>query len=320
MRPALAVAALSLAGLLPWLAPGFLTFQTTLAFIYCLALVGLNFLVGYTGQVSLGHGAFFALGAYATAILTARMGVPWPAAILGAGAICFLVGFLFGFPALRLERAYLALATFALALALPQLLKFRHIAPLTGGVQGIVVEKPSAPFGLALSPDQWMYFVALAFLALGLVASHNLIESRVGRATIAVRDHPLAAQSLGVDIAKIKTRTFAISALAGGVAGALYALTVGFVSPDSFTMFLSLAMLVGVVVGGLAMTTGAIWGGFFIQFVPVFAGQLSQSAPWAVFGLSVILVILVMPRGIAGTLHDLWTPRRSSRARESADA
>ncbi len=171
-------ALLAAAVTLPFLLSSYHVFQLTMVVVYAIALLGLNMLTGYNGQISLGHGAFYAIGAYTTAILSAKLGMPYWATVPVAGLVCLLVGFLFGLPALRLEGLYLALATFALALAAPQLLKFKAFESWTGGVQGLLLDKPDAPWGLPLDSDQWLYFFCLA-LALPLFwAARNLAASR----------------------------------------------------------------------------------------------------------------------------------------------
>ncbi len=217
-------------------------FQLTLALAYAIALLGLNMLTGYNGQISLGHGAFYAIGAYTAAILMDRFGVPYWLTLPAAAAVCLVAGFLFGLPALRLEGLYLALATFALALATPQLLKSKHVEQWTGGVQGIVILKPDAPFGLPLDQDQWLYFFTLAVAALMFLLAWNLLRGRIGRALVAIRDHPIAAEAMGVDISLYKALTFGVSAMYTGVGGALGAIAVQFVAPDSFTLFLSITL------------------------------------------------------------------------------
>src|SRR5688500_12393858 len=174
---------------LPFVVSSYRTFQLTLVMIYAIALLGLNILTGYNGQISLGHGAFYAIGAYTAAILMEHAGAPYWATLPAAGAVCLLAGFLFGLPALRLEGLYLALATFALGVAMPQLLKYKALEGWTGGVQGIVIIKPEAPFGIPLNADQWLYFFALAISVLMFVIGWNLLRGRVGRALIAIRDH-----------------------------------------------------------------------------------------------------------------------------------
>jgi len=307
-RRRLAVALLGVAALgLPFVASGYHLFQFSQVLIYAIALLGLNLLTGYNGQISLGHGAFYAIGAYTTAILETRFGAPYWATIPPAGALCFAAGFLFGLPALRLGGLYLALATFALAIATPQLLNFKAFDAWTGGVQGLQLGKPHAPLGLPLTPDQWLYLLCLACAAALFWAAANLVRGRVGRAIVAIRDHPIAAEAMGVNISFYKAMCFGVSALYAGVAGALGAIVVGFVSPDSFGLPLSLSFLVGVVVGGLASVWGVLFGALFIEFVPNYADQLSdlfgesaKALPGAIYGVLLIALMAAMPTGVAG--------------------
>jgi len=297
-----AVAAIA-ACALPFVLSNYHVFQFTLVLVYAIALLGLNMLTGYNGQISLGHGAFYAIGAYCAAILMDKWGVPYWATLPVAAAVCLVAGFLFGLPALRLEGLYLALATFALGVSLPQLLKYHHIEQWTGGVQGITIIKPDAPFGLPLNADQWLYFFTLAVAIVMFVLGRNLLRGRVGRAMLAIRDNPVAAQAMGVNNALYKSLTFGVSAMYMGVAGALGAIAVQFVAPDSFGFFLSLAFLIGIVVGGLASISGALYGALFIQFVPNIADAVSKAAPWAIFGVFLIAFVYLMPGGIAGAVQ-----------------
>jgi branched-chain amino acid transport system permease protein len=290
---------------LPFVLGNYRVFQLTLALAYAIALLGLNMLTGYNGQISLGHGAFFAVGAYTAAILMDKAGWPYWATIPVAGIVCFVAGFLFGLPALRLEGLYLALATFALGVAMPQILKHKALEHWTGGAMGVVIVKPDPPGGVPLSQDQWLYFFTLAWVLVLFVAGWNLLRGRVGRALVAIRDQPVAAQAMGVNTALYKTLAFGVSALYTGVAGALSAIAVQFASPDSFSIFLSLTLLVGVVVGGLASISGAIWGALFIQFVPNIADQISKAAPWAIYGVFLIAFMYLMPSGVAGLVRAL---------------
>ena len=289
--------------LLPFLLSGFRLFQFTQVWVYAMVLLGLNLLTGYNGQISLGHGAFYALGAYTTAIMVDRWDVPYGWTIPAAGLVCFTGGFLFGIPALRLEGLHLALATFALALAVPQILKY--FDSWTGGSQGIVLSKPRAPLGLPLSRDQWLYYLTLAVLLVLFVLTWNLLRSRPGRAIVAIRDNPIAARAMGIDTALYKSLTFGVSACYTGVAGALGGLAVAFVAPDSFNVFLSITFLVGIVIGGLASIPGAIFGALFIQFVPNYAQEISKAAPWAIYGVFLIAFMYLMPDGVAGFLRRL---------------
>lgn len=292
-----------LAAGLTWVLKGYQLFQGTMVLCYAIALLGLNILTGYNGQISLGHGAFFALGAYAAAIAMEHGGLPYWAAVPVAGVACLCIGYLFGRPALKLEGLYLALATFALGVAMPQLLKYKHLEQWTGGVGGIVLMKPDAPFGLPLSQDQWLYLFALLVTVGMFVIGHNLLSSSSGRAMRAIRDHAMAAEAMGVDNPHYKSMSFGISAAFTGVGGALSAIAVQFVSPDSFTLFLSISLLVGVVVGGLGTLWGAFFGAVFIMFVPSFAESVSKAAPWAVYGVVLIAIMFAMPGGVVGLLR-----------------
>ncbi|MGV3494705.1 MAG: branched-chain amino acid ABC transporter permease, partial [Ramlibacter sp.] len=288
---------------LPFVLGNYRVFQLTLALAYAIALLGLNMLTGYNGQISLGHGAFFAIGAYTAAILMDKASWPYWATIPVAGIVCLAAGFLFGLPALRLEGLYLALATFALGVAMPQILKHKGLEHWTGGAMGVVIIKPEAPPGIPLNQDQWLYFFTLGWVIVLFVAAWNLLRGRVGRALVAIRDQPIAAEAMGVNTAMYKSLTFGVSALYTGVAGALSAIAVQFASPDSFSVFLSLTLLVGVVVGGLASISGAIYGALFIQFIPNIADQISRAAPWAIYGVFLIGFMYLMPAGVAGLVR-----------------
>lgn len=304
--------AIALACGLLFVLKGYQLFQATMVLAYAIALLGLNMLTGYNGQISLGHGAFFALGAYAAGILMEHAGAPYWATVPAAAVVCLAVGYLFGRPALKLEGLYLALATFALGVAMPQLLKYKHLEAWTGGVQGIVLIKPDAPFGLPLTQDQWLYVFALGVTVVMFLIAHNLLSSGTGRAMRAIRDHAMAAEAMGVDNRHYKSMTFGVSAAFTGVGGALSAIAVQFVSPDSFTLFLSISLLVGIVVGGVGTLWGAFFGAIFIMFVPNLAEQVSKAAPWAVYGVVLIAIMFAMPGGVMGLLNKL---RARARAR-----
>ena len=291
---------LAIACALPFFVANYRVFQMTLVLAYSIALLGLNMLTGYNGQISLGHGSFYAIGAYTAAILMDKAGWPYWATVPVAGAVCFVVGFLFGLPALRLEGLYLALATFALGVAMPQILKHKAIEEWTGGVQGITIVKPDAPEWTGLSQDRWLYFFCLVWVLVLFALGWNLLRGRIGRAMVAVRDQPIAAQAMGVNTAMVKSLTFGVSALYTGVAGALAAIVVQFVAPDSFNFLLSITLLTGVVIGGLASISGAFFGAVFIQFVPNVADEISKAAPWAIYGIVLIAFMYAMPTGVAG--------------------
>jgi branched-chain amino acid transport system permease protein len=292
--------AIAVAVVLPLVFQGFVVFQLTQVMIYGLAILGLNLLTGFNGQFSVGHGAFYGLGAYVTAILMQHYGVAYYWTLPAAGGICFIVGFLFGLPALRLQGLYLALVTFAAAVALPQLLKFHGLEEWTGGVQGIVVDQPDAPAFLQIDADQWLYYFTLAVVLVMFAGASSLVKSRTGRAIMAIRDHPIAATAMGINPPLYKTLTFGVSALYTGVAGALGALAVQFVAPDSFSLFLSIYFLVGLILGGIGSLPGCLFGGLFVLYVPNIAAEVSRGLAGAIYGIIMLLVIFVMPSGAAG--------------------
>jgi len=312
------LAAIAAALALPWLVSNYHVFQLTLAMIYAIALLGLNLLTGYNGQISLGHGAFFAIGGYTSAILMHRWGVPYYLTIAPAGLLSFAIGVLLGLPALRLEGLYLALVTFSLAIATPQVLKY--FDSWSGGSQGILLTKPAAPSWFPVGTDRWLYYLSLALLLVVFWAGRNLLKSRTGRALVAIRDHPISAVAMGVNTALYKTMAFGVSALMTGIAGALAALATAFVAPDSFSPFLSISFIVGSVVGGIATIPGAVFGGVFIQFVPNIASDISDAAPWAIYGLFLLAFMYLMPQGIAGTLAVLLRRLKPARAAPAAAA
>jgi branched-chain amino acid transport system permease protein len=283
--------------LVPVFAKNFIVFQMTMLLIYGLAVLALNILTGGSGQFSLGQSAFYAIGAYTSAILMEQYNVNYALTLPVAGVICFGAGFLFGQPALRLSGVYLALATFALATAMPQLLKLNFFEKWTGGVQGLVVTKPDAPFGLHLSQDAWLYYFTLVVVVAIYIFSVNLLRSRSGRAFMAIRDNEIAASAMGIDVALYKTLAFGVSAGITGVAGGLGAIAVQFVAPDSYTIQLAISLFLGMVVGGVGWLPGSIVGSAFIIFVPNIAEGISKGLSGAVFGILLFLVIFLVPHG-----------------------
>jgi branched-chain amino acid transport system permease protein len=291
---------------MPLFVKNFIIFQMTMLLVYGLAVLALNILTGGSGQFSLGQSAFYAVGAYTSAILMEHAGVNYALTLPAAGVICFAFGFLFGQPALRLSGVYLALATFALATAMPQLLKLGYFEHWTGGVQGLVVTKPDAPevvqgvlswFHVKMSQDMWLYYFTLAITIAIYIFSVNLLKSRSGRAFMAIRDNEIAASAMGVDVALYKTLAFGVSAGITGVAGGLGAIAVQFVAPDSFTIQLAIALFLGMVVGGVGWLPGSIVGSAFIIFVPNIAEGISKGLSGAVFGVILFLVIFLVPHG-----------------------
>jgi len=308
------VALLVLVLALPFVLSNYRVFQLTLVLVYAVVLLGINILTGFNGQISLGHGAFYAAGAYTAAILMSQFDVPYWVTVPTAGGFCLVLGFLFGLPVTRLEGLYLALATFALGVATPQILKYKGIEEWTGGVQGIVIIKPDAPFGLPLNSDQWLYFFVLFVAVIMLIIAWNILRGRIGRAIVAIRDQPIAAQAMGINTAIYKSLTFGISAMFAGVAGALGGIAIQFVAPDSFAFYVtSIPFLFAAVIGGIFSLSGAVYGALFLLFIPNIAEEISKAAAGAVFGVFLIVFMFVMPAGIAGFIRyaSAWVKRRT---------
>jgi branched-chain amino acid transport system permease protein len=300
--------------LLPAFVSDFRAQQFAYVGIYLLALVGLNVLTGFTGQISLGHGAFMAVGGYTTAILMADHGVKDIWTIPIAAGVAGAAGFLFGVPALRLSGIYLALATFAIAVATPAVIK--KFEGFTGGGSGINLFgtpeltaslTPVDVLGFELNFNNWLYYLSWTVALVGYVLAWLLLRGRTGRAFRAVRDSETAAVSSGVSLARYKTLAFGVSAAYAGAAGALFAIATTFVNPDTFPVALSIILLVGVAVGGLGSLVGLVAGAIFIQFLPLWAQNVSKSAgaPAVVYGAILILVMFVLPTGFAGLLARL---------------
>jgi branched-chain amino acid transport system permease protein len=283
--------------IVPMFLKNFYVFQFTIIVIYAIAILSLNILTGASGQVSLGHSAFFAVGAYAAGIMMEHANIPYPLAIPLAGLICFIIGFLFGFPALRLKGVYLALATFALAVAAPPLFKLGAFEHWTGGVQGLLVTKPEPPFGLPISQDRYVYYLTLTIALIIYLLAVNLLNSRSGRALMAIRDNEIAASSMGIDLALYKTLAFGISAGFTGIAGALGAIAVAYIAPDAYTFNFAIALFLGMVIGGVGWLPGSLAGAAFIVLVPNVAEHISKGLSGAVFGVFIIAVIFLLPNG-----------------------
>ncbi|HEY7452957.1 MAG TPA: branched-chain amino acid ABC transporter permease [Thermoleophilaceae bacterium] len=314
VRAALVCTGAAVAVAVPFMSNPYRVGQFTLVLVYAVAVLGLNLLVGYNGQISLGHGAFFALGAYTAALLIEKASVPHLLAVPAAGALCFVAGYLFGVPALRLRGLYLALVTLGLAIALPQLIK--RFDGLTEGSQGLSVAQPAVPSWLGLADDQFLYLLVLAFAVPMFLIAWNLVRGQLGRAVMAVRDDEIPASTLGVDLGATKTRVFAVSAAYAGVAGALYVFAIGFVAPEAFTLTISFAFLAAIVVGGLATISGAILGALFIEFVPVYASDVNDALTGVIYGGVLIAFMWLLPEGaagLAGRVRGLLSRRRESR-------
>jgi branched-chain amino acid transport system permease protein len=320
--------------LLPLWIGSFRAQQLAFVGIYLIALLGLNVLTGYTGQISLGHGAFMAIGGYTTAILMAgnvQFGQEGVLAIEGGmkdvwtipigGLVAGAVGLAFGLPALRLSGLYLALATFAIAVAMPSAI--RRFEEFTGGGSGINLFglpeltagiTPVEIFGQELVYNDWLYYLCWSVALVLFAVAWLILRGRTGRAFRAVRDSETAAVSSGVSLARYKTLAFGISAAYAGVAGSLFAISTTFVNPDTFPILLSINLLVGVVVAGLGGLTGLVFGAIFIQFIPLWAqgesgaGFLPEfvkepGSPQIVLGAVLILLMFFLPNGVGGVFR-----------------
>jgi branched-chain amino acid transport system permease protein len=279
---------------MPFLLSNYNRSQGALVAVFVIAILGLNVVTGYTGQISIGHGAFMAIGGYTTAILTHNHGWNDIATLPVALVIGFGAGVIVGVPALRFHGAYLALLTFALALSVPQLAK--NYSHFTGGTEGLA---------LPTHTGNWLYGVAWASAAVVYVLTWLILRGRTGRAFRAVRDSEIAAASSGIGLALHKTLAFGISAAFAAVAGAIYVLINNFVNPDVFGLTLSLYILIGAVVAGLGSLWGVVIGAVFIQLLPIgltSSSAVSSQAVPVVFGGIVILVMAVIPRGSAALL------------------
>jgi branched-chain amino acid transport system permease protein len=300
-----------------------------MVFIYGLCGLSLMVLAGYTGLVSLGHAAFLGIGAYAHVYFVQDLGLPWVVAVALAAALSAASGVLVGLPALRMTGVYLTIATLAFALIIQE--AFSRWEHVTHGLKGRPVDKPVI-FGVSFASDAAFYFLCLAILIAGLWLTANILRAPTGRAWVAIRDSEIAAQSMGVHLARYKTTAFAYSAALMGAAGALFAHKIGFLAPDIFSVLLSIQFLLMVVVGGLGSLHGALYGAVFVAMLPVVISEVRDHAPqWAghlsgllgkdagaavyltverfvkqpglepgIFGLILVLFILFEPLGIYG--------------------
>ena len=328
-----------LIAIIPGIAGEFRVGQFTFVALYFIALAGLNVLTGYSGQISLGHGAFMGVGAYTAAILTlGRPGLElvgthppsWlpigngmtstytiPLAFVVAG----LVGYAFGIPALRLAGVSLALATFAVAVSLPAVAK--RFENVTGGGGGLSMNLPTTPFGLKISTPHWLYYQAWVAAGILALVAWLLLRGRAGRSLAALRDGEPAAVSAGISPALYKTFAFGLSSAYAGVAGALLAIQVAYVNPDTFPVSLSILLLASLVLGGLGSLYGALIGALIMEFLPVYTQNppflstgLSKQSPPVVFGVFLIVVMFLAPSGIMGLLRRLTRPMIASKNRK----
>jgi len=314
----------ALLNVIPGIAPGYILYLVSLALIYAIVAIGLGLLIGHTGQISLGHAGFFAIGAYASALLTLRLGLPFVVALLVAGSLSSAIGFLLGLPALRLSGPYLAVATLGFGLAIPQLVIWQ--GSWTGGSSGLhglpLASLPLGAFTIVFRTDQDYYYLAVAVLVLLTIFARNVVMSHTGRAFVAIRDSELAARAMGVDMVRYKTTAFAVSALYAGIAGSLYAHLLHGISPEDFTVLLSIDFLTMVVLGGLGSVGGALSGALLLTFLQNALTRLPvvhdfKNLYIVVLGVILILTIALFPQGLAGIARS-WRLRWATRTLERA--
>ena len=322
------VALAALIAVLPRFISDFRAREFAIVGMYFIALVGLALLTGYSGQISLGHGAFMAVGGYTTAILSVdgiyghHLRDLWTIPI--AGLVAGLAGLLVGVPALRLSGLYLALITFGIAVSFPQLpKKWDHFF---GGTTGKILNLVKPPFGLNTTPNNWPYYLSWGIALVLLAVAWFLLRGKMGRALQAIRDSEVAAASSGVNLALYKTLAFGISAFYAGVAGSLYVIGNAYVNPDVFPILLSVYLVVGLAVGGLGSLAGLIAGAALIYFLQNHADTVARwlnhlpaldldpkqpGIPSVVFGAVLIVVMLLLPTGAGGLLRRLLGPLTS---------
>lgn len=315
-----------LIGFIPGLAINYVLYVVCLGLIYAIVALGLNLLIGYAGQFSLGHAGFLALGAYVSAILTQRYGWHFVFALPMSGLLTAGIGFLLGLPALRLSGPYLAVVTLGFGMAIPQLLIY--FGGLTGGSEGLRQIPPAALpiwydgtvglYNFEINDERSFYYLVLATIAALMLFASFVVRSHTGRAFVAIRDSELAAQAMGVNLVRYKTTAFALSAFYAGIAGSLYAHLIRFISPESFTLFLSIEFLAMIVVGGLATIRGALLGTFLIIGLQEVLNRVAfvreNNLFIIVFGALLVLTIMFLPHGLAGLLagQGLRWPRRAA--------
>lgn len=303
---------------IPFVSSAYILYILNTIGIYAISVIGLNILIGYTGQISLGHGAFFGVGAYAAAALSTRLGVPFLLAVPAAGMITAAVGIVFGLPSARLKHLYLLIATLAGQFILEYV--FLQWEGLTGGANGIVVSGATF-FGLDLGKDRTFYYVIfICFVATTWIAV-NLMRTRFGRAFIAIRDNDRAAEGMGIPIFPYKLLSFAVSSFCAGFAGALFAYHMRSITPEPFNLWLSIEFIAMIIIGGLGNIPGSIYGAIFIVILKEVLSHITQYfmnvggvaitiAPLRefVFGLAIVLFIIFEPKGLA----EIWRIIRSS--------
>ena len=300
---------LAMALVLPFVVAGYWVYLCSLIGAYGLVALGLNFLTGYGGQISLGHAGFVAIGAYMSVILVDKLGAPFVVGLLAAVLAAGLVGLVVGFPAVRLKGLYLAVATLAFGLSVERVIY--HFKEITGGPYGLPVSPPSL-VGFRVDTDTKLYYLIVALVVLGVLFLGNILKRRPGRMIVAMRDSELAATAMGADLSRLKVIAFALSAAYSGLGGVLYAALLTFVSVEHFTPWLSISFVAMIVVGGIGSIAGSFLGAAFVILVPELLRGVAEFQQ-IVYGLSMILIFVLWPGGLIGAVHRaMWAFGRLS--------
>lgn len=282
----------------PFCVGSYATFQVATALSYLPALLGLTVITGLAGQIALGNGAFFALGAYTTAALVKHYNCNAIVTLPPAAAVPFVAGILLGIPSLRLRGHFLAVITLSVAVAGPQLLK--HFEAVTNGVSGISIAIDDPPAWLGLNATQRNYFVALIVATLAFVATRGITRGHIGRALRALRDNEIIAAAFGVEIARLKISALAYSAALAELGGGVFAIVVGFIAPENFSVGFAALLIIGLVLGGKSSEWGALIGSLLVVAVPLYAAKIVQTMSGVTFAVLVIGAIFVAPTGLVG--------------------
>jgi branched-chain amino acid transport system permease protein len=300
-RPAALAAGIIVLAVLPLNSTAYTNYQIALVATYAVAILGLNLVSGYAGQISLGQSAFFGLGGYCAAIATVRAGWPLPASFLLACILPAAVGLLVAIPAVRLRGH--GLAIFTLALPLIGVALAKRFSGLTGGSEGLSARITRAPAWTGLDTDQWTYYVVLAIAGALFVLARNMVTGRLGRALSTIRENEVVAASMGISARRYKGLAFALAAAYGGAAGWLYVCTIGFVSPVEMELLLSINLLAMMIVGGMGSVLGSLLGGVLYVYTPVVAGTVDPVRTTLLYGAILVLVLFTAPGGIARALQ-----------------
>jgi branched-chain amino acid transport system permease protein len=297
---------------LPLIFTAYTVGHLSLILTFGVATLGMNLLMGYTGMISLGHSAFFAAGAYTSAVLMLHAEWPFALTVVASAIITFAVGYVIGFPAQRLSGLHFAVITLGAAFLVAPILKRGGPDSLFGGATGIQVPRLTpTPFGLAT--DQWVYYVCLAVAVVAVAFVAHVVTGPVGRAMLAIKEAPIAAEAMGVNVAQLKVVVFALASMLAGLAGSMYAYGVGYVAPDSFAFHLTVLFLAAAVVGGVRSIFGAMLGAVVVVMVPVIATDINPALSNVIFGAALIACILLMPTGIMGVVRR-FTRRRAGQS------